>query len=219
LGQLRSRIRRYVLLEGTALVLVVLGCAFWISLAVDYWFEPAVGIRRALLLIGLTAVVAAAAWYLLLRLMRHFRTRALALVLERRFPELNDRLITAVELAESTRRPSGLTAAMLERTAREAADLVRRLELREVFNVRPLARALGLALALLVSVAALGLAAGETFATWFHRSVLFSSELYRRDTDLHVFVLAEPGERKVEFQNGIYKHPRGGDLTFVAEVP
>jgi hypothetical protein len=43
LNQLRRRIRRYVLLEGSALVLVVLGCAFWISLAVDYWFEPATG--------------------------------------------------------------------------------------------------------------------------------------------------------------------------------
>jgi len=132
---------------------------------------------------------------------------------------LNDRLITAVELAESTRRPVGLTAAMLQRTADEAAELVQRLELREVFNVRPLARATGLAAVLVVSVAAFGLAAGEVFSTWFHRSVLFSSELYRRETDLHIFVLAEPGERRMEFENAVYKHPRGGDLTFVAEVP
>lgn len=219
LSRLRSRIRRYVLLEGSALVLVVLGCAFWISLGVDYWLEPAVGVRQALLLIVLAAVAAAFAWYLLLRLVRQFRTRALALVLERRFPELNDRLITAVELAESTRRPGGLTAAMFQRTAREAAELVQRLELREVFNVRPLARATGLAGLLVISVAAFGLAASDVFATWFHRSVLFTGELYRRETELHIFVLAEPGERRAEFENGIYKHPRGGDLTFVAEVP
>ena len=219
LNQLRSRIRRYVLLEGSALVLVVLGCAFWISLAVDYWFEPAAGVRQALLLLVLAAIAAAFAWYLVLRLVRHFRTRALALVLERRFPELNDRLITAVEQAESRRHPTGLTADMLQRTADEAAEVVNRLELREVFNVQPLARATAMALVLIVSVAAFGLAASEVFSTWFHRSVLFANELYRRETDLHVIVLAEPGERRVEFQNGLYKHPRGGDLTFLAEVP
>ena len=219
LDQLRRRIRRYVLLEGSALVLVVLGCAFWFSVAVDYWFEPGRGVRQSLLLIVLSAGVAAFAWYLVLRLVRHLRTRALALVLERRFPELNDRLITAVELAERPRHPSGLTAAMLQRTADEAAELVGRLELREVFNMRPLARAIGLAAVLIVSVAAFGLAAGEVFSTWFHRSVLFANEIYRRETDLRVFVLAEPGERRVEFKNGLYKHPCGGDLTFLAEVP
>ena len=219
LNQLRHRIRRYVLLEGSALVLVVLASAFWFSLAVDYWFEPATGVRQALLLVVLAAVVAAFAWYLVLRLMRQLRARALALVLERRFPELNDRLITAVELAESRRHPVGLTAAMLQRTADEAAELVQRLELREVFNVRPLARAIGLAAVLVVSVAAFGLASSEVFSTWFRRSVLFADELYRRETDLRVVVLAEPGERPVEFQNGLYKHPRGGDLTFLADVP
>ena len=208
-----------MLLHGSALVLVVLGCAFWFSLAVDYWFEPATPVRQALLLVELTALAAAFAWYLVLRLVSHFRARALALVLERRFPELNDRLITAVELAESSRDHSGLTAAMLLRTADEAALVVQRLDLREVFAVRPLARAIGLAVVLVVSVAAFGLAAGEVFSTWFHRSVLFADELYRRETDLFVIVLAEPGERPVEFKNGLYKHPRGGDLTFLAKVP
>lgn len=219
LNQLHRRIRRYVLLEGSALVLVVFGCAFWFSLAVDYWFEPATGLRQALFLVVLAAGAAAFAWYLVLRLVRRFRARALALVLERRFPELNDRLITAVELAEGSRHPSGLSAAMLARTAGEAAELVRRLELREVFNVRPLARAIGLAAVLVVSIAAFGLAAGEVFSTWFHRSVLFADDLYRRETELQVIVLAEPGERPVEFRNGVYKHPRGGDLTFLATVP
>jgi hypothetical protein len=219
LNQLRSRIRRYVLLEGSALVLVVLGSAFWLSLAIDYWFEPAAGVRQALLLVALAASVAASGRYLVLRLVRPFRARALALVLERRFPELDDRLITAVEQAATSRHPVGLTADMLQRTADEAAEVLNRLELREVFNVRPLARAMGLALALAVSVAAFGLAASEVFSTWFHRSVLFANELYRRETDLHVIVLAEPGERRVEFQNDLYKHPRGGDFTFLAEVP
>src|SRR6266576_35822 len=87
LHELRSLIKRYVALEGSALVL-------------DYWFEPSAGVRQALLLLAVAAVAAATVWFVVLRLVRDFRTRALALVLERRFPELNDRLITAVELSE-----------------------------------------------------------------------------------------------------------------------
>src|SRR5689334_22410298 len=64
LHELRSRIRRYVVLEGSALVLVVLGVAFWISLAIDYGLEPSLGVRRALLLAVLAAVGAAVVWYL-----------------------------------------------------------------------------------------------------------------------------------------------------------
>jgi len=219
LRQLRARIKRYVLLEGSACVLVVLGLAFWISLGLDYWLEPSVGARQGLLFLALAALAAAAVWYVVLRLARDFRSRGLALVLERRFPQLNDRLITAVEMAESRHPPSGLTAAMLHRAADEAAELSHKLELREVFNVRPMARAIGLATLLLVSIVAMRLSAAEVFSTWFRRSLLLADEYYRRDTDLRVYVLAEPGERIVEFKDGVYKHPRGGDLTFLAEVP
>ncbi len=219
LRELRLRIRRYVVLEGSARVLAVFGAAVWLSLAVDYWLEPSAGVRRALLLVALAGITAAVIWYLVLRLARDFRFPALALVLERRFPELNDRLITAVELAESGQRHSGLTGSMLQRTADEAAELSRRLALGEVFNLGPLIRAISLASCLAVSIAAFALAASEVFSTWFRRSVLMADEYYRRDTDLRVYVLAEPGERVVEFSDGVYKHPRGGDLTFIAEVP
>jgi hypothetical protein len=218
LRELRGRIRRYVAMEGSALVLVVVAVAFWISLVIDYAFEPSRGARQALLLLALAAIAAAITWYIVLRLVRDFRSRALALVLERRFPELNDRLITAVELSESRQPPSGLTAAMLQRTADEAAELSRRLELREVFNVGPLARAIAGAVAGTIAVAAFGLASPGAFSTWFRRSVLLADQYYRRETDMRVYVLADPGERVVEFRDGVYKHPRGADLTFLAEV-
>src|SRR5262245_28865682 len=86
LRQLRARIKRYVVLEGSARVLVVLGVAFWLSLGVDWWLEPSGGVRKALLLATLAALAAAAVWYVVLRLVRDFRSRGLALVLERRFP-------------------------------------------------------------------------------------------------------------------------------------
>jgi hypothetical protein len=263
-----------VLLEGSALVVAVLGVVFWISLGLDYWLEPGRGARQALLFLAIAVVGAAFVWYLALRLLRDFRSRSLALVLERRFPQLNDRLITAVEFAEreqalmkkrgqaprsplkkgtgtsrpgefsgdsgvslgasplyeqaassepapffSSAHPVGLTAAMLERAADEAAELAQKLELGEVFNLRPLIRAMALAAVLLVLIGAFGLASSEVFSTWFRRSVLLADQFYRRDTDLSIYVLADPGERVMTFKDGLYRHPRGGDLTFVAEVP
>ena len=113
LQQLRTRIRRYVLWEGVSLVVALLGVVFWVSLAIDYGLEPAGGVRTALLFIAVLGVGAACVWHVVLRLARSLGSRSLALVLERRFPQLNDRLITAVELAENVERPSPLTASML----------------------------------------------------------------------------------------------------------
>src|SRR5262245_16994871 len=112
LARLRSRIRRYVALEGSALVLVVLGVAFWISLGADYWLELSPGVRRLFLFAAIVATGIALFRSLLVRLGRKLDYRSLALVLERRFPGLNDRLITTVELAGADRDRPELTRAM-----------------------------------------------------------------------------------------------------------
>src|SRR5262245_21610887 len=122
LGRLRGRIRRYVALEGTAIVLVVVGAAFWVSLAIDYWFELTSPARAFLLAVVMAGVAVAFVWYFALRVLRGLRHRGLALVLERHFPQLNDRLITAVELSDSPGERSELTAAMFRQTSDEAAE-------------------------------------------------------------------------------------------------
>ena len=218
LQQLRSRIRRYVLLEGLAVVLCLAGLAFWLSVLLDYGFELPQGARRVLVVLTVTALVLAFLWFVVLRMVRAFRDRALALVLERRFPELNERLITAVDLAGSEQRDTPATASMLQQTAREASELLRKLNLGEVFNSRPLLRAAGLALALLLSMGGFAWAGGEVFQTWYRRNLLFNNERYRRETELNLAVLADPGERRMPFENGVYKHPRGADLNLLAEV-
>lgn len=218
LSQLRGRIRRYVVLEGLSLVLCVIGLAFWGSLFLDYGLELPRGARRVLLVVAACTTLAAAVWYIVLRVIRNFRHRSLALVLEKRFPELNERLITAVELAENSQESPPLTQAMLQRTADEATDLLHKLQLSEVFNIRPLLRSAVAAGCLLLSVAGFYFAFGDIFSTWYRRNLLFADDLYHRETELRVYVLADPGERPIDFQQGVYKHPRGADLALVAEV-
>ncbi len=219
LAQLRGRIRRYVLIEGSAIVCVVLGLLFWCSLGIDYWLELPRSIRWVLRWAAGLLFCGALLRFLVLRLIGGLRNRALALVLERRFPDLNDRLITTVENAESRDAISEVTAAMLHRVADEVAELAHRLQLREVFNVRPLLRSALLAALLLISIGGFGWSFSTVFNVWLQRNLLMADEYYPRETDLHVAVLAEPNERLCEFHDGVYKHPRGADLTLLAEVP
>ena len=225
LARLRSRIQRYVLLEGTASVLVVLGILFWLSLGLDwsYFFlqraELPRWIRFAVEVAGICTCLALFAGWVAIRWLRHFRQRALALVLERRFPELNDRLITAIELSGEQQRPQPiLTQAMLARTIEEVREASTHLDLDTVFDKRPLLRAGISASCLAVSVLAFAICFADVFGLWFRRNVLLANESWKRETAIQLVVLAEPGERVVEFKNGIYKHPRGSDLTLQAAV-
>ena len=226
LDRLRGRIRRYVLVEGSALVVVVLGLLFWFSLALDWGYfaastlELPVWFRKAFMIVTLCVLALCIAVWVILRAFRGARAKALALVLERRFPELNDRLITAVELADAnTGRESDLTLSMIHRTIDDVVEATRRIELDAVFNRAPLRRAAVAALVLVASIGGLAIANNEALARWKRAFVSWDDEYWDRKTELVVKVVAQPGDRVREFQNGEYRHPRGADLALLVEVP
>lgn len=225
LTQLRSRIRRYVLLEGIALVLAVLGGLFWLSLAVDHaWFQ----ISRLelprwfragfdVIVIGLIAFLVLS--WIGLRVLRSYRSKALALVLERRFPELDDRLVTAVELSEAGGSHEGkLSVAMAGRTINDAIQATKQLDLSRVFDRRPLQRALIAASVAIASIGGLAVASNSTLHTWKSSFIDLESEYWRRETGLIIRVIAQPGDIVREFEDQFYKHARGADLTIQIDV-
>ena len=225
LQQLRSRIRRYVFLEGAALILAVLGGLFWVSLAVDHvWFQISrLELPRWFRASFDVVVVGLVAFLLMswvgLRLLRSYRTKALALVLEKRFPELDDRLVTAVELAESgSVDQSRLAAALAGRTIDDAVQAVRKLDLASVFDRRPLQRAIVAAAVAVASIGGLAAASQSTLLTWKNSFVDLDAEYWRRETGLIVRVIAQPGDIVREFDGQFYKHARGADLTLQIDV-
>ena len=230
LDALRARIRRYVLIEGTATVLIVLAALFWGSLAVDFvyfkishlelpqWFRAGFDIL-AISLLALTLMT-----WIVLRLVRQFRYRALALLLERRFPELDDRLITAVELSESiSGDESSLSRAMIQRTVSQVTRDAKKLTMEDVFEKAPLRKAVVLASVLVVSVAGLAVANQDAFNRWKAGYLELEDVYWERNFGLHVEVVAQPGDVVKQFaetESGLqYKHPRGGDLTLLITVP
>lgn len=155
LDVVRKYIRTYVVLEGAALALLFLAAWFWIGLVLDWgvfklfafdWIQElrdvTPGARndlwlRLVILVALgLGLLALLLFKVGLRWVREFNDRAVALVLERRFPrELGDRLITAVEIADPARAEKyGFSRAMIEKTCNDAAERVEKLPVSEVFN-------------------------------------------------------------------------------------
>jgi hypothetical protein len=176
----RSYIRRYIFLEGLALLLLAAALLFWLGLAFDFglfkfdfellgvhgidWIlllndldtsgNSSLACRVIFLLAVVIGLLAFGFYKVGLRWFREFNDRAIALVLERRFhKELGDRLITAVELANpKLSKKYGYSQAMVEKTISEAVQILKTLPIAAVFNWRRL-----YVLWFLVGVATVGL--------------------------------------------------------------
>src|SRR5262249_12152925 len=152
LQKLRWRIRLYIGIEASLLVLFFVAVWFWISFAFDFgtfallrfdyvlrltedFSESTAVTVRVVLLCVILAVLGFVAARAFLRLFRRFRDASLALVLERRFPkQLGDRLITAVELADTKLAEKyGYSQATIDHTLQDAANPVRQVPFGKVF--------------------------------------------------------------------------------------
>lgn len=160
----RRYISLYIILEGLALTFLAGVLIFWVGLAFDfglYHFDfgifhgvdwilefneidasglSSLGCRIIVLTAVIVGLLAYGFMKVVLRWLRDFNDRAIALVLERRFPkELGDRLITAVELANPKLSVKyGFSQDMVEKTIMEAVDAIKKLPVFRVFNWRRL---------------------------------------------------------------------------------
>ncbi|MGL6075758.1 MAG: hypothetical protein ACRC8S_16500 [Fimbriiglobus sp.] len=215
LQQLRTQLRSYIFREGLLLAALVVVGWFLVGLVADYglflatnfdWVTDAPRGVRVLpfLVIGLCLLVILG-YFVFYRLSRPISDVSLALVLEKRFPkELDERLITAIELADVERaRGQGYSVMMIEETIEEAKKRVETLPLRQVFNYRRLAvlrlMAIGGLLAGLLtllgvcvarnlpgSAVAGGYETWHTVSIWVERNVLLQNSPWPRSTYLTV---------------------------------
>ena len=204
LRSLRWRIRRYIWLQGLALAVAWVGFAYWVGLALDY-LPVLVGsdeMPRAARTVLITVVSAVLAWILYRWLLRRAFVRlgdgSMALLLERRFPELEDSLLTAVSTPDrdSKSELSNIKEAMAQRAIDLANERSAHLNPRKVLNMRPLLRSGFSALLAVISIAAFALIARQACATWTSRFLLLSDEKWPRRAHVEVLELPQ-GTRKV----------------------
>ncbi len=227
LKKLRIKIQSYLLFHGAALVLVALCGGFFLTLGFDWLqfqlrkLELPVAFRVVLALLMLGTILWVLATQVITRLLRGKNAHALALILERRFPVLNDRLITAVEMSPGVRRSheTELTHAMLEETIAGAVRSTDDLNLSEVFDWRPLVWSWCVAVFLLLSVGVTAFAAPAAFDRWQRAFVFFDEIYWTRNTRLEVVAVAHPGDRERPFRDGVYLHPQGAELRLLVRVP
>ncbi len=224
LKRFRRWIRRYILLEGLAVLIAVACLMFWATFLLDVAYfrfsslELPSTLRLVCLLVMVGVLAGLAISWVLLRLFRQFRMKDLALALERRFPQLRDQLITTVQMEHEHATP--LKTSMIERTSREAAAKLSQLPLEETFDQAPLKRLAITATVLFCTLAVFSVANAAGMQRWVH-AYIFSEDNYWdpfRQQALTVKIIAQPGEKIKEFdEKRIYKHPRGADLQLLVE--
>ena len=190
LRRVRSRIRWYVWLEGIAVALIWLSLTFWVAFGLDYlpvllglsempWQARAV----ILTLIGLALAFILYRW-ILRRAFVRFSDRSLALLLERRFGQFQDGLVTSIEFTEKGHEK--FDSQMIQHTAEEAGQRIGDVEISKVFNKRPLAVAMTLALLLLLTIALFGAINQKALALSGKRIYLLETEPWPRSAHIEL---------------------------------
>ncbi|MEX0936387.1 MAG: hypothetical protein WDZ59_00900 [Pirellulales bacterium] len=212
LARLRRRIRLYVWIEGLASIVIALGVAFWAGLALDWLLEPSPAVRIVALAV-VAAIVGVVAYRRLLR--RAFvplSDTSMALLLERRYRDFDESLLTVVELSRRPPGDSSYDLEMLRHTGDQAALRSQRVRLGAIFDPRPLLRGVSAAVLLVASIVAFGVFSSDAFSFWIDRIAL-TPEPWPRNTRLMVagFEENEHGIRTVRVG-------RDGDLELIVQA-
>lgn len=220
LGRLRRQIRWFIWLEALAVLVIWLGALYWLGLALDYlpvWLgagEMPRGARIALLaLIGL-GFLWLAYRFLIRRAFTPLPDRHLALLIERRFPELDDALLTVVDNTDPRARSEGvanadpqssgesLYEALLKRTESLAVERTKSLPLPRLLRWPALTRHLMLALFLVASIVGFAVVNRTAWSLWTARLLLQTDQPWPRRASLEV----------LDFNQGRRKVAEGADL-------
>ena len=195
-------------MEGIADNLAWLGAAFWLSLAIDWFFEPPVMVRVLFLVAVIGVLAGIFVRQIGLRAFARLTNSNMATVLERRFPHFNDSLLTAVALCDRDPDQADCNSLMLTRVCNVASEGICRVRLDEVFNPRPLRNTFTSAILIVFSVVVFAVACPNVTATWARRSLAMSEELWPRLTRLEID----------GFQDGMRKVARGSDVDIVVRA-
>jgi hypothetical protein len=206
LGEVRRKIRAYVAVEGLGATVAVAGLGLWLALALDWLFEPSRSVRLMLLaVVGLVTLVVFARRFLG-RVFARLPNRTVALIVERRYRQLNESLLTAVELDPASLSEPG--RAMLADTRRQAERLSASADVSGLFNKRPRNRAVGAALLAAATIGGFALAAPGLFDLGYRRLTAQTDEAWPRRTHLSI----------VGFESGETVVAQGGDVELIVRA-
>ncbi len=183
-----SRLRGYVLIEGTAWVAGFLVAGFLIQGTLDY---AARGLRWSMRATLLALITATASWLVWRRVIAPMRLRIgaaeVAHLIERRYPELASVLVSAVRFSSGEMGPADVNSRALMASVVDSADRrTRTTDFALVLNPRrPRWAACGLVLSLLLFTGAT-LQSPRIVGLWFARNILLQELPWPKRTTLVV---------------------------------
>jgi hypothetical protein len=227
LDQIRAGIRRYVWIEGISIALIWICVTFWLALAIDY-LPVLAGMNempwqaRAFVLILISTVFAWIAWrWIFRRAFVRFKDLSMALLLERRYSELDDSLVTTLEA--SPQELNEHSRLMVDYTQQQAEQLIKHIRSTDVFNWKPLRNAAMIAGALVLTIAVFAFAKNDTFTLAAKRLYFLDDQQWPRRCKLEMVGVRVKRENPVqgieeigqviEFENDTVKVATGASLT------
>jgi len=229
LRRVRLRLRRDAMVSGLLFLVCCAAVVFWMTTTLDAgWFqlqklELPVGLRAILLAVLLPFGLLLLATRVISPMFRRLRDTDIALLVERRFPQFQDRLITSVESSHGIPDEGPLVRPMLERSVREADALAGNVAAEDVFDTSNLKRLGLMSGGLMLSVACVGIVSPQSLTRWWNAFVRCDEIYHQRSTELVLHAVSQPGDRRIAFQaideRLTYRHPRGADLELEMTVP
>ncbi len=224
LRALAGRLRLYLLVTGLGALLPLVVALAGGQLIIDWTFRLPTDMRAALSA-AMFLAAALATWRWLVRPVAVSMPQdQMALIVERRFPQLRDRLISAVQFARMTEceatasagpardRPvdwgDGRARSLMCAVIRQAQQDLKHLDLGNALNHRRAVRRSGMTLGTLAIVGAAMIIAPATMRTWFRRNVLLADDAWPQRTRLILENL----------RDGVLRHPRGDELDVIVSV-
>lgn len=231
LDQLRGIIRRYVVIEGVLSVFLFLSLWFTCGLLLDYGVFKTLGwdwvrdgswwVRFLALILAIAIFSSILVFRIARRLTTEFSYPSLALVLERKFPQvLGDRLITAVEMADvEAMGKFGYSKDMIRATIAEARERVAKVPVSEVFNWKRLwmlgLMAVGLFLGTLTfAYASFAIASGSASPYRFGWKFAHVTGIFG---ERNVALMDTPWPRRAHVE--LVGFPESGELTVGRDAP
>lgn len=208
LRALGRRLRTYALLDGLAILFPAVIACILITLLIDRAFRLDWDMRLvqlSSLLAALTFIVWRWVWS---PLRVPMTDTDLALLVERKHPQLRSRLISAVEFTSSGVAAVNRSPALIDAVVREAEGDVRGLRFHDTLAHARARKQAAVTFGSVALVALITLGARPTMAIWFERNVLLRNVEWPQRNRLSV-------ER---LQNGKLLVARGDDVTLSAVV-
>lgn len=225
-------VRKYIVADFALTALVAIGVAFWGGLLLDYGPILLGGLEmprsaRLLLLCGLGGVLVYLAIRLLgSRLSAKLPDESLALLLERQHPELCERLMTSVQLARPESNLDTHARPLYENVRREAAQMSDALDIRRVFQWKPLIYKAVAAAVMLLAMIVFAVAVPSIASQAVARLLTLSDDPWPRQAKLEmvgvevpIVSFADPSDaappelKLLRFEGRTLQLARGGSAT------